>query len=87
METLRSGQKFATLLGATGTLLGMHLAWVGAENYRELAGLDVKLIFPTIPALIGVAILLLLTLLATLPGVWSVVRPQPAALMAAGRNG
>ena len=66
---------------------GRLLAWVGAENYRELAGLNVKLIFPTIPALIGVSVLLLLTLLATLPGVWSVVRPRPAALMAAGRNG
>ena len=63
------------------------LAWLGAENYRELAGLDVKLIFPTIPTLIGVGVLLLLTLLATLPGVWLVVRPRPAALMATGRNG
>ena len=71
----------------TRMLLGMHLAWVGAENYRELAGLNVRLIFPTIPAIIGVGVLLLLTLLATLPGVWSVVRPQPEALMATGRNG
>ena len=66
---------------------GRLLAWVGAENYRELAGLDVKLIFPTIPALIGVGLLLLLTLLATLPGVWSVVHPRPSSLIAAGRNG
>ena len=66
---------------------GRLLAWVGAENYRELAGLNVKLIFPTIPALIGVSVLLLLTLLATLPGVWSVVHPRPSSLIAAGRNG
>lgn len=66
---------------------GMHLAWLGAENYRELAGLAVQLVFPTIPALIGVAVLLMLTLLATLPGVWSVVRPRPASLIASGRNG
>ncbi len=52
---------------------------MGAVIYRELAGLKVKLIFPTIPALIGVGVLLLLTLLATLPGVWSLVRPRPAS--------
>ena len=66
---------------------GIRLAWLGAVIYRELAGLAVQLVFPTIPAIIGVGVLLLLTLLATLPGVWSVVRPQPARLMATGRNG
>ena len=65
----------------------MQLAWVGVDNYRELAGLAVRLVFPTIPAIIGVGVLLVLTLLATLPGVWSVVRPRPSSLIASGRNG
>ena len=54
------------------------------ELMREL---DLDVIFPTIPALIGWAALLAMTLLAALPGVLSVVRPPPAALIAGGRNG
>jgi putative ABC transport system permease protein len=81
----------AALLAITGalvgTLLGIHLAWMGAMNYRDLAGLPVQLSVPPIPAAIGWMVLIIITLLAALPGVWSVVRHQPSALLAAGRNG
>ena len=70
-----------------GTLLGLHLAWVGANNYRDLLGLPVRLTFPQWPTTIGWIVVIVLTLLAALPGVWSVVRKQPSALLAAGRNG
>lgn len=70
-----------------GTLLGMHLAWVGVHHYRELAGLPLRLILPQWPTVFGWLTVIALTLLAALPGVWSVVRRQPAALLASGRNG
>jgi len=71
----------------TGTLLGIHLAWVGAMHYRDLAGLPLRLALPIIPAAAGWLVLLLLTLLAALPGVMAIVRPQPSALFAGGRHG
>jgi putative ABC transport system permease protein len=81
----------AALIAVTGalvgTLLGLHLAWVGANNYRDMLGLPVRLVFPQAPTAIGWLVVLALTLLAALPGVWSVVRRQPSALLAAGRNG
>lgn len=81
----------AALIAVTGalvgTMLGLHLAWVGAHNYRDLLGLPVRLTFPQMPTTIGWLVLIALTLLAALPGVWSVVRRQPSALLAAGRNG
>lgn len=70
-----------------GTLLGMHLAWLGVENYREFAGLAVRLVFPVLPTVIGWAVLIALALLAAVPGVWAVLRPRPADLLAIGRNG
>jgi putative ABC transport system permease protein len=71
----------------TGTLLGTHLAWIAARNYRDLAGLPVRLTLPALPILAGWIVLVLMTLLAALPGVLSVVRRQPSALLAAGRHG
>lgn len=70
-----------------GTALGVHLAWVGAIHYRGLAGLPIQLRFPAAPTAIGALVLLVMTLLAALPGVRSVVRGEPRRLLAAGRNG
>lgn len=76
------------LAGAlVGTALGLHLAAVGAANYRDLAGLPVRFNVPWLPTLAGWATLLILTALAALPGVLSVIRPQPGALLAGGRHG
>jgi putative ABC transport system permease protein len=70
-----------------GTLLGMHLAWIGVENYRGLAGLPLTLTVPTVPMIIGWIVLIVMTLLAALPGVWSVVRHRPSTLLSADRAG
>jgi len=70
-----------------GTLLGLHLAWVGAIHYRELAGLPVVLRVPWGPIAAGLLVVLLLTVIATVPGVRAVIKPRPTALLAAGRNG
>jgi putative ABC transport system permease protein len=76
------------LTGAmVGTLLGLHLAWIGVQNYRDLAGLPLHLVVPTIPMIIGWIVLVLMTMMAALPGVWSVTKPNPSALLAAGRAG
>jgi hypothetical protein len=71
----------------TGTLLGIHLAWVDASHYRDLAGLPVRLRIPELPTAVGWLVLLIMTLIAAIPGVLSVVRRQPSALLAGGRNG
>jgi hypothetical protein len=47
----------------------------------------VRFVVPEIPTAIGWAVLLALTMIAALPGVLSVVRRQPSALLAPGRNG
>lgn len=76
------------LTGAlTGSLMGLHLAWVSARFYRDLAGLPVQLVVPVIPAAVGWVVLLILTLLAALPAVLSIVRQRPSELLAAGRAG
>jgi putative ABC transport system permease protein len=70
-----------------GTMLGMHLAWIGVENVRDLAGLPVRLAVPVVPTAIGWIVLAVMTMLAALPGIWTVIRPRPSALLAAGRSG
>jgi putative ABC transport system permease protein len=77
----------AIVAAIVGTGLGLHLAAIGAMNYRQLAGLPVRFVIPTMPTAIGWLTLLMLTLLAALPGVLSIVRPQPSALLAGGRHG
>lgn len=71
----------------TGTILGMHLGWVGTTFYRDLAGIDVTIAFPTIPTTIGWAVLLVMALAAATPAALSLMRGQPSALLAGGRHG
>lgn len=70
-----------------GTGLGLHLAAIGAANYRDLAGLPVRLVIPWLPMLSGWLTLLGLTMLAAWPGIRSVVKPHAGALLAGGRHG
>jgi putative ABC transport system permease protein len=72
---------------AVGTALGLHLAAVGAMQYRDLAGLPVRFTIPLWPMLWGWVVLLVLAMCAALPGVRSVTRPHPGALLAGGRHG
>lgn len=81
----------AAVLAMTGAIigsaLGLHMAWVGASHYRDLAGLPVRLTIPELPMAAGWLVLLALTLLAAVPGVLSVVRRHPSVLLASGRHG
>lgn len=71
----------------TGTILGMHLGWVGTTFYRDLAGIDVRISFPAIPTSIGWAVLILMALAAATPAALSLMRGQPTTLLAGGRHG
>jgi putative ABC transport system permease protein len=76
------------LVGAlVGTLLGIHLAWVGAQHYRDLAGLPIRVNLPGWPITIGWLVLVIMTMNAALPAIISILRRQPSALLAIGRNG
>lgn len=70
----------------TGTVLGIHLALVGATFYRDLAGVQVSIGFPTLPTAIGWGVLLLMALAAAVPATVSLMRGVPSDLLAAGRN-
>ena len=58
-----------------------------ARMYRDLAGLPVRFVIPHVPTAIGWIVLLVLTLLAAIPGILSITRKRPSTLLAAGRNG
>jgi ABC-type antimicrobial peptide transport system permease subunit len=76
------------LAGAiTGTILGIHLTWVGTIFYRDLAGIELRTAFATIPVAIGWGVVILMTLAAAAPAAMSLMRREPAALLATGRNG
>ncbi|MHC5024543.1 MAG: FtsX-like permease family protein [Planctomycetota bacterium] len=81
----------ATLLAVTailiGTVLGLHLAWVANLFYRDLAGIRVSLTVPVGAAVAGGLVLAAMTLLASVPGLLSVIRPPPSRLLAPGRTG
>ncbi|MEM7228696.1 MAG: FtsX-like permease family protein [Planctomycetota bacterium] len=81
----------ATLLaiaGAiTGTMLGCHIAYMDTQNLRWLGGIDAPLVIQIIPTIAGWLVLLVLTLLVSLPGALSVTRSRPSELISAGRPG
>lgn len=64
-----------------GTALGFELAWAGCVLYRDLIGLNLSLIFPVIPWMIGGATLLVFTLLAALPAVARLLKKSPRELL------
>lgn len=71
----------------TGTMLGMHLGWVGTMFYRDLAGIDVQVSFPPVVTGIGWAVLIVMVLIAATPAALSLVRDWPTVLLAGGRHG
>ena len=64
-----------------GTALGFELAWAGCILYRDLIGLNLSLIFPVIPWIIGAAAVLVFTLLAALPAVARLLKKSPRELL------
>lgn len=81
----------ATLVAATaavaGTCLGMHLAWMGGEMYRELAGIRLSWTLPLAPLAVGCLALLVVTLAASAPAALGLLRRPTVELLAAGRAG
>jgi putative ABC transport system permease protein len=81
----------ATLIAATaavaGATLGMRLAWMGGEMYRELAGLRLAWTLPLAPLAIGCAALLFVALAASAPAAIGLLRRPTVELLAAGRAG
>ena len=71
---------------AVGTGLGMHTAWVSSIHYRRLLGIAVNVSLPEWPTILGWLTVVVLAMLASLPGLLSVLKPQPSRLLAAGRN-
>ncbi len=69
-----------------GTALGMHTAWVSSIHYRRLLGIAVNVSLPQWPTILGWLTVIALAMLASLPGLLSVLKPQPSRLLAAGRN-
>ncbi len=69
-----------------GTALGLHIALIGARFYRELAGIDIPLLFPYVAVAIGWIITIALSIAVATPGLRMLRRTQPSALLAAGRN-
>jgi putative ABC transport system permease protein len=70
-----------------GTGLGLHLAWVSTILHRDLVGLELSVAIPTLPTAIGWLVLIVLTLLATLPGALAIILRRPAVLISARRAG
>lgn len=66
----------------SGTVLGLHLTWLGTQLYREMAGLEIDLVVPWVPALIGDAVLLGLILAAALLPLRSAAKRTPRELLA-----
>jgi len=70
--------------GITGTLFGLHCAWMGVRSYRDMAGME--LTFAVQPMVIVVACIAVcsVSLLAALPSVRRLLQHEPRELLSAG---
>lgn len=87
MARLVLGEVFAMAILASivGTIMGMHLAWVGTTLYRDLGGIILSWTLPIGPVIAGAIVLLLLTVLAATAPIISLLRKPTRALVASGR--
>ncbi|MDA1008376.1 MAG: FtsX-like permease family protein [Planctomycetota bacterium] len=69
-----------------GTMLGMHLAWMGTRLYRELAGLDLEILIPWNSIALSGAVLLSLALAITIPAACRISR-VPTRVLLSGMRG
>lgn len=67
--------------GISGTILGLHMAMADVSLMRSLAGLDVRLVIPTLAILLGWILLLLIAAAAARPAVRRLLRRTPAELV------
>jgi putative ABC transport system permease protein len=77
----------ALTASVTGLALGMHLAEMGRAMYRELAGIELPMVFPLLPLAAGCGALLLIATAASAPAVLGLLRRPTVELLAAGRAG
>ena len=68
----------------SGTALGLQLAWMGVELYRDFAGLRLAWVVPYAPLAAGAAIVVTVALLAATPAVIRLARKPARALLASG---
>jgi putative ABC transport system permease protein len=66
----------------SGTALGLQLAWMGVELYRDFAGLRLAWVIPYAPLAAGGAIVIAVALLAASPAVVRLARKPARALLA-----
>ena len=66
----------------SGTALGLQLAWMGVELYRDFAGLRLAWVIPYAPLAVGGAIVVGVALLAASPAVVRLARKPARALLA-----
>jgi putative ABC transport system permease protein len=66
----------------SGTALGLQLAWMGVELYRDFAGLRLAWVVPYAPLAAGAAIVVAVALLAATPAVIRLARKPARALLA-----
>ena len=66
----------------SGTALGLQLAWMGVELYRDFAGLRLAWVIPYAPLAVGGAIVVAVALLAACPAVIRLARKPARALLA-----
>jgi putative ABC transport system permease protein len=72
----------ATAALVSGTALGLQLAWMGVELYRDFAGLRLAWVIPYAPLAVGGAIVIAVALLAACPAVIRLARKPARALLA-----
>ncbi|MFG0275224.1 MAG: FtsX-like permease family protein [Phycisphaerales bacterium] len=69
-----------------GAAMGLQASWAGAELYRMLAGLSLRLRPPLGPIALGWGIVIGLSVLAAAPAAWTLARQRPRALLSATRG-
>lgn len=72
----------AVAAAVTGTALGLHLARMGVMWHYRISGIELRMVFPVVPLLIGYGVLMLLTLGAATPALIGLMRRSPRALLA-----
>ncbi len=67
---------------ATGSALGLQLAWMGVSLYRDFAGLTLEWVFPAVPLAIGGVVVVAVSLLAATPAIVRLCRNSARELLA-----
>jgi putative ABC transport system permease protein len=72
------------LAGMVGIGMGFHLAWMGTTMYQGLAGLELEVIVPYRPLVVGLLIMATLTAIAASWPIFTLLRKPTRDLLALG---